>query len=58
MNKLQQLMEIVRGAEDDYAKAMAGNKAATTRVRKIMQDVKKAANDIREEMMEVRKPTD
>ena len=34
-------------AEDDVAKAEGGNKAAGTRVRKKMQEIKAAAQDVR-----------
>lgn len=50
-NKLKQLVEEVQG---DLEKALAGNKAATTRVRKVMQDIKAAAQDVRKDMMELR----
>jgi len=38
----------------DVEKAEEGNKAATSRVRKAMQDVKNLAQDIRKEMLELR----
>lgn len=50
-NKLKQLVEEVQG---DLEKALAGNKAATTRVRKVMQDIKAAAQDVRKDMMDLR----
>jgi hypothetical protein len=37
----------VQDAADDIAKADGGNKAAGTRVRKAMQDIKKAAQEVR-----------
>jgi len=51
LDKLQQLIESCR---EDYNKAKGGNKAAGTRVRKAMQDVKNVAQDIRKEMLETR----
>ena len=44
-------LEATRG---DVEKAEEGNKAATSRVRKAMQDVKNLAQDIRKEMRELR----
>ena len=48
------LVQVVNDAKADLDKAEAGNKAATSRVRKAMQDVKNIAQDIRKEMLEVR----
>jgi hypothetical protein len=52
LEKLQQAIEEIR---EDYNKAKGGNRAAGTRVRKIMQDVKNIAQEIRQEMLEARK---
>lgn len=41
------LHALVTDVEQEVAKATGGNKAAGTRVRKVMQDVKKAAQDVR-----------
>lgn len=51
LDKMQQLIESCR---EDYNKAKGGNKAAGTRVRKAMQDVKNVAQDIRKEMLDTR----
>jgi hypothetical protein len=48
------LKELVDSAADDIAKAEGGNKAAGTRVRKIMQDIKSAAQEVRKKILEVR----
>ena len=48
------LISVVQAAREDVEKAEAGNKAATSRVRKAMQDIKNIAQDIRKEMLEVR----
>ncbi len=48
------LCQIVEAARPDVEKAEAGNKAACARVRKAMQDLKNAAQDIRKEMLELR----
>jgi Histone H1-like protein Hc1 len=50
----ERLLQVVNEARVDLEKAEAGNKAATSRVRKAMQDVKNIAQDIRKEMLEVR----
>ncbi len=54
MQEYQQLKELVESAADDVAKASGGNKAAGTRVRKTMQDVKDMAQTIRKKILEVR----
>jgi hypothetical protein len=48
------LKELVESAADDIAKAEGGNKAAGTRVRKMMQDIKAAAQEVRKKILEVR----
>lgn len=48
------LVSVIQAAKDDVEKAEAGNKAATSRVRKAMQDVKNIAQEIRKEMLEKR----
>lgn len=50
----ERLVQVVNDARVDLEKAEAGNKAATSRVRKSMQEVKNIAQDIRKEMLEVR----
>jgi hypothetical protein len=48
MRKFSQLKSFVDALEDDFTKFFdKGNKAAGTRVRKAMQDLKKMAQDIR-----------
>jgi hypothetical protein len=48
MSKYTELKSFVDGLEDDFGKFFdKGNKAAGTRVRKAMQDLKKMAQDIR-----------
>ena len=48
MDKYNQLRDMVASLEDDFSKFYdKGNKAAGTRVRKGMQDLKKMAQDIR-----------
>lgn len=50
----EQLKKLVLDCEDDLRKAISGNRAAGTRVRKQMQDVKNAAQDLRKEVLEAR----
>ena len=50
----ENLVKLVNDARDDVAKAAAGNKAATARVRKSMMDIKNVAQEIRKEMLELR----
>ena len=50
----EQLKELVESAVDDVAKASGGNKAAGTRGRKAMQDIKEAAQAVRKKILEVR----
>ena len=50
----ERMVQVVNDVRVDLEKAEAGNKAATSRVRKSMQDVKNIAQDIRKEMLEVR----
>ncbi len=54
MDDYQRLRELVESAADDVAKASGGNKAAGTRVRKAMQEVKEAAQTVRKKILEVR----
>lgn len=54
MQDYERLKQLVESAADDVAKAEGGNKAAGTRVRKIMQDIKNAAQDVRKKILEVR----
>ena len=50
----KQLKELVGSMEDDVKKAAGGNKAAGTRVRKLMQDVKNSAQALRVKVLESR----
>ena len=50
----EQLKTLVASVEDDLRKAAGGNKAAGTRVRKHMQDVKNAAQELRKKVLEHR----
>jgi hypothetical protein len=54
MEEYEQLKELVESAADDVAKASGGNKAAGTRVRKVMQEIKETAQSVRKKILEVR----
>lgn len=54
MQEYETLKRLVNEAEEDIRKAEGGNKAAGTRVRKQMQDIKNAAQDVRVKILEMR----
>ncbi len=54
MAEYEQLRELVESAADDVEKATGGNKAAGTRVRKTMQEIKESAQNVRKKILEVR----
>ena len=54
MEAYDQLKKLIEDADDDIAKAAGGNKAAGTRVRKAMQEVKKMAQQVRVGILESR----
>jgi hypothetical protein len=57
MVEYEKLRELVEQAADDINKASGGNKAAGTRVRKTMQDIKEMAQTVRKKILEVRSTT-
>ena len=56
MESYEQLSRLVESARDDIQKAEGGNKAAGTRARKTMQEVKNSAQEVRKAILEVRAP--
>ncbi|USN98885.1 MAG: histone H1 [Phycisphaeraceae bacterium] len=58
MDLLDKLGQMVESIREDYNKAKGGNKAAGTRVRKAMQDIKNTAQEIRQEMLSSRESAD
>ncbi len=54
LDHYEQLKNLVASIDDDVHKAEGGNKAAGTRVRKAMQDVKQAAQTLRVAVLEGR----
>ena len=54
MDLYETLCRLVREVEEDMKKAVGGNKAAGTRVRKSMQDIKDTAQQIRQRVLDMR----
>ncbi len=57
MEDYDKLRRLVEEIADDVYKAIGGNKAAGTRVRKAMQDVKNAAQAVRKKILDIREQT-
>ncbi len=58
MDEYLKLKQLVEEVADDVYKAVGGNKAAGTRVRKIMQDIKNVAQEVRKKILDLRGPDD
>lgn len=54
MQEYEELKRLVEEADSDIKKAEGGNKAAGTRVRKQMQQIKSAAQTVRNKVLEMR----
>ena len=54
MDEYLKLKQLVDEVADDIYKAVGGNKAAGTRVRKIMQDIKNTAQEVRKKVLGLR----
>lgn len=54
VDAFDRLKKLLTEAEDDILKAEGGNKAAGTRARQTMQDIKNAAQEVREKILELR----
>ena len=54
MEAYERLKQLIEACADDIAKAEGGNKAAGTRVRKAMQDIKNTAQEVRKGILETR----
>lgn len=54
MQEYERLKQLVQEAEEDIRKAEGGNKAAQTRVRKHMQEIKNVSQEIRVKCLELR----
>ena len=53
----EQMKALLDSIEDDVRKAAGGNKAAGTRVRKMMQEIKAQAQTLRAQVLEDRNTT-
>ena len=58
MQEYDELKSLVEQAADEIEKVEKGNKAASTRVRKLMQEVKTAAQAVRVKSLELRDSAD
>lgn len=58
MDEYLKLKQLVEEVADDVYKAVGGNKAAGTRVRKAMQDIKNTAQEVRRKILDLRGPED
>ncbi len=56
MEAYEKLKQLIVSAEEDIRKAEGGNKAAGTRARQIMQDIKNAAQEVRQAILAARGP--
>ncbi|MEW6199431.1 MAG: histone H1 [Planctomycetota bacterium] len=54
MEEYLKLKQLVEEVADDVYKAVGGNKAAGTRVRKAMQDIKNTAQAVRKKVLDLR----
>ncbi|HJN72092.1 MAG: histone H1 [Phycisphaerae bacterium] len=54
MEAYDRLVQLVNDVTEDMAKCEGGNKAAGTRVRKAMQDIKAAAQEVRKDVLNLR----
>lgn len=55
MQKYENLKQLVAAMETDVQKFYNGNNAAGTRVRKHLQEIKRACQAMRDEVQEIRK---
>ncbi len=54
MEAFEKIKQLIASIEDDLKKAEGGNKAAGTRVRSVMQDIKNAAQEVRQQILTLR----
>ena len=58
MEAFERLKTLMTQVEEDLKKAEGGNKAAGTRVRKVMQEIRQAAQDLRAAILDARNEGD
>jgi hypothetical protein len=54
MDAYERMKKLIVECDDDIKKAIGGNKAAGTRVRKTMQEVKECAQSVRQGVLNLR----
>ena len=54
MEEYERLRRMVEEVAEDVAKAEGGNKTAGVRVRKLMQEIKNIAQEVRKKILETR----
>ncbi|MEK9731516.1 MAG: hypothetical protein VW230_07130 [Candidatus Poseidoniales archaeon] len=54
VSMLEDMVATLNEAMKDAVKSDKGNKTAGTRVRKVMQDIKRSAQDVRNQIQEIR----
>lgn len=54
VDAFHRMKELVGSLDEDIAKAEGGNKAAGTRVRQAMQEIKAMAQEVRKEILDLR----
>ena len=54
VDAFERLKQLVASSEDDVRKAEGGNKAAGTRARQTMQEIKNAAQEVRQAILAAR----
>lgn len=55
MEAYDRIKRLIAETDEDMEKAKGGNKAAGTRVRTNMQEIKNAAQEVRKQILELRK---
>ena len=54
MDAYERMKKLIAECDDDIKKAVGGNKAAGTRVRKTMQEIKECAQSVRQGVLNLR----
>jgi hypothetical protein len=54
MEAYERMKKLIAEVDDDVKKAVGGNKAAGTRVRKVMQEIKECAQSCRQGVLNMR----
>ena len=54
MEAYERMKKLIAECDDDIKKAIGGNKAAGTRVRKTMQEIKECAQTVRQDVLNMR----